>query len=380
MDTDVILKDIFETMPSRFRSEEAEDGFRAELGFDIDGMKRTLSVAGKSCKVSPKLIEGCNAVVRTDGEGLIGIMTNTIDPVALFLSKKLEVEGDIEVLLAAFKLFDYYQSDDIEVKDPSWVIDTLGSHFTVRKDGHFMIEGLDCVELSERFGTPLYATSEGQLRENIQRMKAAFSSAYPDNEVNVMWAIKSNTTFALRKIMNEEGAGGDCFSPGEIYATFVTGADPELFLLTGSDRSEEAFRMAIELGIRVTLDHMDDLYILERLAKEYGKNVRTLIRVKCEVPSLKHVESTFEPGITLPLEVINLKFGVTYAEAVEIAEAAEKCSHIIIEGIHSHIGRDVHLPEHWHGYAFDMVELCSRFHADTRIMHFIPCRSIVSNL
>ena len=57
MDTDVILKDIFETMPSRFRSEEAEDGFRAGLGFDIDGMRWTVSVAGKSCKVSPKLIE-----------------------------------------------------------------------------------------------------------------------------------------------------------------------------------------------------------------------------------------------------------------------------------------------------------------------------------
>jgi diaminopimelate decarboxylase len=59
---------------------------------------------------------------------------------------------------------------------------------------------------------------------------------------------------------------------------------------------------------------------------------------------------------------------VTYAEAVEIAEAAQECSHIMIEGIHSHIGRDVHLPEHWHGYAFDMVELCSRFYTDTGIM------------
>jgi diaminopimelate decarboxylase len=182
-----------------------------------------------------------------------------------------------------------------------------------------------------------------------------------------MWAIKSNTSLAFRKIMNQEGAGGDCFSPGEIYATFITGADPALFVLNGSDRSEEAFRMAVEIGMRITLDHMDDLEIVERLGKAYGKTCRCFIRVKCELNSLKDVYSTFAPGLKLPLEVRNLKFGVTYPEAVQIGEASKACPHVTIEGIHSHIGRDVHLSEHWKGYAYDMVEVCSRFRKDTGI-------------
>jgi diaminopimelate decarboxylase len=354
-------------MPGRFKSGEADENFKADLGFTIDEIKWTVSISGKSCTVVNQLKKGCNAVIRTGKEELVGIMTNSVDPAALFLSKKLEVDGDIEILLVAFPLFETYKSDDVIIKDPSWVVDTLGSYFKVREDDRFMIEDLDCVELAERFGTPLYVTSEGQLRENIRNMKAAFASAYPENDVNVMWAIKSNTTFALRKIMNEEDAGGDCFSPGEIYATFITGADPELFLHTGSDRSEEAFRMAIEIGMRITLDHMDDLYVLERLAREFKKNIRVLIRVKCDLPSLKQVESTFEPGISVPFEVQNLKFGVTYEEAVEMANTAKQFPHIVIEGIHSHIGRDVHLPEHWRGYAFDMITLCSRFYKDTGI-------------
>ncbi|MFO7558238.1 MAG: SCP2 sterol-binding domain-containing protein [Desulfobacterales bacterium] len=368
MNIEAVVQDIFETMPSRFKSGEADENFKAELGFMIGEKKWTLSINGKSCRIVNALHERCNAVIRTGLEELIGIMTNTVDPAALFLSKKLEVDGDIEILLVAFSLFEIYKSDDVVIKDPSWVVDTLGDYFTVRENGRFMIEDLDCVELAERFGTPLFVTSEGQLRENIRNMKAAFASAYPENDVNVMWAIKSNTTFALRKIMNEEGAGGDCFSPGEIYATFITGADPERFLLTGSDRSDEAFRMAIEIGMRITLDHMDDLFILERLAREFKKKIRVLIRVKCDLPSLKQLESTFEPGISVPFEVRNLKFGVTYEEAVEMATSAKRFPHIIIEGIHSHIGRDVHLPEHWHGYAFDMITLCSRFYADTGIL------------
>ncbi len=366
MNRDEIINDIFQTMPSLYRSDEAAESLRATLGFDIAGSQWTVTIEGKKCTVSAGLKES-DALLRTGAEEWIGIMTNSVDPAALFLAKKLTVDGSIETLLDAFSLFEYYQSDNVVVKDPTWIIDTLGSNFTVRDDGHFMIEERDCAELAEEFGTPLFVTSEAQVRENIREVRAAFSAAYPDNEVNVMWAIKSNTLFALRKIMNEEGAGGDCFSPGEVYATFITGADPELFLLNGSDRSEEAFRMAIEIGMRITLDHIDDLHIVERLAREYGKEIRALIRIKCALPSLKNVESTFEPGITLPFEVMNLKFGVTYDEAVEIARAAKQFPHITIEGLHSHIGRDVHLPEHWYGYAFDMVEHCSNLKKDTGI-------------
>ena len=80
-------------------------------------------------------------------------------------------------------------------------------------------------------------------------------------------AIKSNTTMALRRIMNDEGAGGDCFSAGEVYASFVTGADPEKMLLNGSNRDAETLRMALEIGLRITLDHMDDLEEVDRLAR-----------------------------------------------------------------------------------------------------------------
>ena len=125
--------------------------------------------------------------------------------------------------------------------------------------------------------------------------------------------------------------------------------------------------MAIDIGLRITLDHQDDLEIVERLARERGKKVRALIRVKCELPSLAEVPSTFVPGITVPFEALNAKFGVTYAEAVEIAKATRGLEQISIEGLHSHIGRDVHLPEHWRGYARDMVALCKRFQDDTGV-------------
>lgn len=365
MKLDETVEHIFETMPDRFEAGEVAPDFQALIGFEIGAQVWTVEVEGGSCRISPSSKEECEATLRTGLQEWIDVAAHAVEPTALFLAGKLQVEGDIEKLLTAFGLFEPYASDEVQVKDSSWVVDTLGDFFSVREDGRFMIEDLDCVQLAEEFGTPVFVTSEGQLRQNYRRIRDALVAAYPENDVNVMWAIKSNTSLALRKILNQEGAGGDCFTPGEIHATFATGADPELFVLNGSDRSEQAFRMAIDIGLRITLDHQDDLEIVERLARERGKKVRALIRVKCELPSLAEVPSTFVPGITVPFEALNAKFGVTYAEAVEIAKAASVLERISIEGLHSHIGRDVHLPDHWRGYARDMVALCKRFQNDT---------------
>ncbi len=362
-----MLKDSFETMPERLDAARLAADFEALIGFEIGSEAWTLELEGGDCRVRPALSSECEATLRTGPAEWLDVAAHLVDPTALFLAGKLSVEGDIEKLLTAFGLFDAYVAEGLEARDSSWVIDTLGDFFSVSEDGHFMVEALDCARLAEEFGTPVFVTSEGQLRQNYRRIRDTLVAAYPENDVNVMWAIKSNTSLALRKVLNEEGAGGDCFTPGEIYATFVTGADPDLFVLNGSDRSEEAFGMALDIGLRITLDHLDDLEIVERMARERGRQVSALVRVKCDLPSLADVPSTFVPGITVPFEALNAKFGVTYDEAVEIAKAASGFEHISIEGLHSHIGRDVHLPEHWRGYARDMVALCSRFRSDTGV-------------
>jgi diaminopimelate decarboxylase len=371
MDFSEIINDVFNTMPQRFHSGTADPQFKAVLGFDINGREYTLTINGKECSTIAEKADAPDVVLTTGAEEWLGVVTNQVDPTNLFLAGKLSVDGDIEKLLAAFALFDDYQSDLVAAKDPNWIIDTLGENFSVNDDGVFMVEGLTCRELVDKFGSPLYVTSENQLRQNFRMMKNCLTKAYPENNVNVMWAIKSNTTFALRKILNQEGAGGDCFTPGEIYATFVTGADPERFVLNGSDRNEETFRMALEVGFRITLDHMDDLDMVQRAAESLNKTARCLIRVKPDLKSLANVPSTFVPGIPLSFEVLNYKFGVTYDEAVELAKAAESYPNMEIQGLHSHVGRDVHLPEHWYGYAFDLTEMAVRLRDDTGIVSSI---------
>ena len=72
---------------------------------------------------------------------------------------------------------------------------------------HLWVEGRDCVDLAEAFGTPLYVISESQLRHNYRRFRDSFLAEYED--VEILFANKSNNGLAIRHIMNQEGAGGD---------------------------------------------------------------------------------------------------------------------------------------------------------------------------
>ena len=133
MDMKSIVSDIFKTIPARFRGEDAPLGFKTRIGFDIDGIRWTASIDGGICSVSDTLEEDCISVIRTGMEEWVGIASHSIDPVSLFLAKKLTVEGDVEAVLATMALIGPYQSDQVIVKDPSWIVDTLGSYFFSHK-------------------------------------------------------------------------------------------------------------------------------------------------------------------------------------------------------------------------------------------------------
>ena len=79
------------------------------------------------------------------------------------------------------------------------------------RDGRLWMEECDAVELARRFGTPVYAVSEDQLRRNARRIGAAFAADWPEGQVSLLPSLKANLSLALRRILNSEGLGCDTF-------------------------------------------------------------------------------------------------------------------------------------------------------------------------
>ena len=83
----------------------------------------------------------------------------------------------------------------------------------VNAAGHLIFAGLDTVSLAERYGTPLYLTDEGKIRENLHVFKNAIANYFPCGSA-VYYAGKAFCCRAMYRILKDEEVGADVVSAG----------------------------------------------------------------------------------------------------------------------------------------------------------------------
>ena len=206
----------------------------------------------------------------------------------------------------------------------------LPSHLSVR-DGHLRNGEHDTVDLAGRFGTPLYVTDEMRIRDNFRRLSGALTAHYP--KVRVLYAAKANGNLAVFRTLASMGAGADVFSAGEVALALAAGMRPASLLFNGSSKTPADLALAVEKGIRVSVDSPDELRQLEAAAAKAGKTVDIAFRVNpaIEVPT--------HPKIATGLATS--KFGIPAGEILDAYREALALEHINPVGIHCHIGSQI---------------------------------------
>ncbi len=205
--------------------------------------------------------------------------------------------------------------------------------------GRLWIEECAARDLVERFGSPLYVTSEAQIRCNYRRFVKAFSDRYPANRVIVLYALKANNNLAVRRIFHQEGAGCDCFGVAELWATFAGGADPEKVVLNGSNKPEDELREAVRLGVTVTVDCLEEIEMLNAIAASQGRKVSIHVRLKPRLEGFDGVYGMFSETVDVTRVVQSWKWGLTFPEALAVARRALEVRWVELVGLHCHIGR-----------------------------------------
>jgi diaminopimelate decarboxylase len=206
----------------------------------------------------------------------------------------------------------------------------LPHHLSVKK-GHLHINGVDCVELAQKYGTPLYVTSEDRVSEQFERYKQALSSQYP--KIRILFAAKANGNLAVIRALARLGAGADVFSSGELHLALNAGIPAEKLLFNGSSKTPGDLALAVGKGVRVSVDSLDELHQLDKVAGAAGKKAMIAFRVNpaLEVPT--------HPKIATGLATS--KFGIPHKEIPNSYREALSCENIQPVGIHCHIGSQI---------------------------------------
>lgn len=217
------------------------------------------------------------------------------------------------------------------------------------RDGRLYVDELAASDLVERFGSPVFVYSELQLRRNVRRIRDAFARGWPDGPVDVLPAFKANPMLATRQILTEEGAGADIYSPEELEGVLRTGVDPERVSVNGGGKSREHLRTCVEAGVRITVEDVHEIDLIQEVAAEVGRTARIRFRVKPAVPNLWRRTDFSQLTAPIDLGVQVYKSGLPPEYLVEMGRRVFAMPDVELVGLHFHAGRHHASTWYWRG-------------------------------
>jgi diaminopimelate decarboxylase len=220
----------------------------------------------------------------------------------------------------------------------------------VNARGQLEIGGCEASRLAAEFGTPLYVMDEELIRRNCREYRAAFESRYPRNVI--CYASKAFLSFAMCRIVEEEGLSLDVASLGELYTALRAGFPAKRINLHGNNKSREELELAVSRRVgHVVIDHLLEIETLRTIAREQGRQVTVLVRCTPGVDPDTH--KFIRTGQADTKFGLNIKDGSALEGIRRVLAAPE----LRFDGIHCHVGSQLLDTEAHEGAARIMVEL-----------------------
>ena len=200
------------------------------------------------------------------------------------------------------------------------------------KNNVLFFGGKSTVELSEKYGSPIYVMDEVTIRKNCRKYLDAMNK-YFDGNAKAFYASKACSFKKMYDIVGSEGMCADVVSVGEIYTAKSAGFPMENLCFHSNSKNDFDIQFAIENGVGCfAVDNLEELESINRIAGERGIKQKIIFRVTPGIDT--HTYEAVNTG------KVDSKFGfpIETGAAMKIAEIALTKENIILEGFHCHVG------------------------------------------
>jgi diaminopimelate decarboxylase len=192
-------------------------------------------------------------------------------------------------------------------------------------NGKYHLDGVDLIELTQEFDTPVYVYSANKMAEQVDKLNKAF----PGVKLGLHYACKALSNINVLRYMKKLGTGLDAVSIQEVWLGLKAGFEPDQILYTPNGVSMEEIDMAVYEGVKINIDNIS---ILEQFGAKYGRKVPVCIRIN------PHIMAGGNAKISTGH--IDSKFGISYYQLRHV-ERVVKLYDINVEGLHMHTGSDI---------------------------------------
>ncbi|MEG1257298.1 diaminopimelate decarboxylase [Clostridium sp.] len=201
------------------------------------------------------------------------------------------------------------------------------------RNNSLFIGGINTIELTKKFGTPLYVMDEEQIRDNCRRYLQAMKSNVNNK---VAYAGKAFLTKAIVQVIKDEGLCLDVVSGGEVYTAVVSGFPMENVYFHGNNKTLEEIKLGVKSGVGTFIvDNLMEIENINRVCESYGVTQDILLRI---IPGIEaHTHEYIKTG------QIDSKFGFTLLEdnIFRVVKSIEGLKNLNLKGVHCHIGSQI---------------------------------------
>jgi diaminopimelate decarboxylase len=191
-------------------------------------------------------------------------------------------------------------------------------------DRYVFSEGIDALELTKKYGCPLYVYDT----EIIGRQYKRLIDAFKVKQLKINYACKALTNINVLKYIKSLGAGLDTVSIQEVELGLMAGFTPEDIIFTPNCVSLEEIKEALSLKVRINIDNIS---ILEQFGSEFPDE-SVCIRVNPHI--LAGGNSKISTGH------IDSKFGISFHQMPLVHRIVEATG-VKVTGLHMHTGSDI---------------------------------------
>jgi len=181
------------------------------------------------------------------------------------------------------------------------------------------------VASAKEFGTPLYVYHAEKIKEQYDKLAAAFSIL----DTRFFYASKALTNINILRYIKFIGCNVDCSSINEVKLALHAGFIPGNILYTSNGIAFDEIEEAIAAGVHINIDSLSNL---EKFGKKYGHTYPVGIRIRPNIMAGGNLKiSTGHEGS---------KFGIPVSQLDKIEELVKK-HNIFIKTLHIHTGSDI---------------------------------------
>ena len=201
-------------------------------------------------------------------------------------------------------------------------------------DGFLCLQqGDHCIKLkdiAQKGAAPFYLYDLDGMRDWYQLFRKSVPS-----HTEVFYAMKANNNFQILKIFQEEGAGVDVVSGGEITLAKKMGFQPDKMIFSGVGKNQEEITMALQWGLlQINVESLEELKAIHHIAKSLNKVAPITLRVNPDVDIESH------PYIRTGR--VDHKFGIDTNQIPQVLDFIKKNRKTLdLQGLSQHIGSQI---------------------------------------